>query len=250
MTATAVPFHPLSPARSFGAMRQKLTALGWIAGLAVAGFALLRLGELDGMSVQWADLGSWLRTTDLESALAAIARAAGLALVAWTGVSTVVYALARLFGARRSALEWLSIPPLRRAMDALLAGSLLLNMAAPGLAAEPAPGGASAAQETVHPAYVPVPAGPERRPSPPTADRTPAPPAADAPRESLRVVVEHGDNMWMIAERHLAEVLGRPPTDGETTPYWKKLVGANRERIRSGDPDLIFPGEEIVLPEA
>src|SRR5690606_11875978 len=209
---------------------------------AVAGFALLRLGELDGMSVQWADLGSWLRTTDLESALAAIARAAGLALVAWTGVSTVVYALARLFGARRSALEWLSIPPLRRAVDALLAGSLLLNMAAPGLAAEPAPGGAAAAQETGHPAYVPVPGAPARRPPPPPADRTPAPPPADARQASLSGEVERGDNRWMIAERHRGEVRGGAPTDGETAAYCNRPVGATRERIRSGDADVIFPG--------
>nr|MBO2498495.1 hypothetical protein [Acidimicrobiia bacterium] len=63
------------------------------------------------------------------------------------------------------------------------------------------------------------------------------------------MVVEPGDNLWVIAERRLADVLGRPPRDSETAPYWMRVVEENRGRIRSGDPDLIFPGEEIVLPD-
>jgi nucleoid-associated protein YgaU len=26
------------------------------------------------------------------------------------------------------------------------------------------------------------------------------------------------------------------------------VIEANRDRLRSGDPDLIYPGEEIILP--
>jgi hypothetical protein len=28
-----------------------------------------------------------------------------------------------------------------------------------------------------------------------------------------------------------------------------EVVEANRERLRSGDPDLIYPGETVVLPD-
>jgi hypothetical protein len=30
--------------------------------------------------------------------------------------------------------------------------------------------------------------------------------------------------------------------------YWAKVKAANRHRLPSGDPDLIEPGERIVLP--
>lgn len=229
-------------------MRPRLVALTWMTGSAAAGAALLRLGRLDGMTVDWEDLGAWLASTDLELVLASFARLGGLALVGWMTLSTAVYAVARLAGTRHT-LRWLSIPPLRRAVDALVAGSLLFGTMTPAVAAD-APG-PTPAQEAVHPAYVPVPAGPE--PAPPTAEAAPPPPAPEPapPRttEPASVVVEPGDNLWVIAERRLADVLGRPPRDSETAPYWMRVVEENRGRIRSGDPDLIFPGEEIVLPD-
>lgn len=61
-------------------------------------------------------------------------------------------------------------------------------------------------------------------------------------------VVEKGDNMWLAAERHLEDVMGRAPTDAETATYWSHMIEVNRPLIRSGDPDLIFPGEIIVCP--
>jgi hypothetical protein len=38
------------------------------------------------------------------------------------------------------------------------------------------------------------------------------------------------------------------PTAAEITPVWVEVIAANRDRLRSGDPDLIFPGEIVVLP--
>jgi nucleoid-associated protein YgaU len=32
------------------------------------------------------------------------------------------------------------------------------------------------------------------------------------------------------------------------SPYWRAVIRANRAALRSGDPDLIFPGEWISLP--
>jgi len=60
-----------------------------------------------------------------------------------------------------------------------------------------------------------------------------------------------GDNLWTIARDHLAEVRGRPATelsDREIAAYWLKVIKANRARLRTGDPDLIYPGEQTVLP--
>jgi nucleoid-associated protein YgaU len=62
------------------------------------------------------------------------------------------------------------------------------------------------------------------------------------------VVVEPGDHLWKISEEHLADVLGRPAEDAEVDPYWRSVIETNRERLLSGDPDLIFPGETVALP--
>lgn len=58
------------------------------------------------------------------------------------------------------------------------------------------------------------------------------------------VVVESGDHLWKISARHL----GPEATDGEIAPYWLEVVEANTPNLRSGDPDLIYPGEVVELP--
>jgi len=60
--------------------------------------------------------------------------------------------------------------------------------------------------------------------------------------------VRPGDHLWSIAGEHLAIVLDRPPTRDEHRNYWVEVVEAARPIIRSGDPNLIYPGEEIPMP--
>jgi nucleoid-associated protein YgaU len=59
-----------------------------------------------------------------------------------------------------------------------------------------------------------------------------------------------GDNLWTIARDHLAEARGGAdePTLRKVAAYWLRVVEANRDRLVSGDPDLIYPGERTVLP--
>jgi nucleoid-associated protein YgaU len=64
------------------------------------------------------------------------------------------------------------------------------------------------------------------------------------------VVVVRGDHLWRISERHLDAVLGRTAADAEVSPYWRRVIEVNRDGLRSGDPDLIYPGEVVTLPEA
>lgn len=94
-------------------------------------------------------------------------------------------------------------------------------------ALDPGPGRNAAAQAI----------GPELRPAPA--------PAADTAAERT---VRPGDHLWGIAEAHLSEVLGRSPSDAELATYWAHLVDVNRSGLRSGDPDLIFPGEVVSCP--
>jgi nucleoid-associated protein YgaU len=42
--------------------------------------------------------------------------------------------------------------------------------------------------------------------------------------------------------------LGRTAGPDEVAGFWRSVIEANRELIRSGDPDLIYPGEVVVLP--
>jgi nucleoid-associated protein YgaU len=66
----------------------------------------------------------------------------------------------------------------------------------------------------------------------------------------LHHVVE-GDNLWTIARDRLAKVTRQPASElseREIGRYWLDVVDANRASLRSGDPDLIFPGEMIKLP--
>jgi nucleoid-associated protein YgaU len=86
---------------------------------------------------------------------------------------------------------------------------------------------------------------PRAAPARPAADgAAPSPPPT--PREHH--VVVPGDNLWRIAATRLAAALGREPSDAEIAPYWQRVIAANRTTLRSGDPDLVFPGELVALP--
>lgn len=59
-------------------------------------------------------------------------------------------------------------------------------------------------------------------------------------------VVASGENLWVIAKAVLVQRLDSVPTDRQTHAYWVRLIQAND--VRSGDPDLIYPGERLSLP--
>lgn len=88
---------------------------------------------------------------------------------------------------------------------------------------------------------------------PPAADRgaeQPGPaatPSATVLPGPQRVhVVAPGEHFWGIAEEVVAQ---RPDAGLEVAHYWRLLVEANRDRLVDRDnPDLIHPGQELVLP--
>jgi nucleoid-associated protein YgaU len=60
-----------------------------------------------------------------------------------------------------------------------------------------------------------------------------------------------GEHLWGIAADVLAATRAVDPaalTDREIHAYWVTLIAANRPALRSGDPDLIHPGEVLQLP--
>jgi hypothetical protein len=234
--------------------------LGFGAGLVGAGLlALHRIGSYFPPAA--------LTGSDFELALAAALRLVGLAAGYWLAMSTALYLGALALDLPAASVGWLTLPGIRRLAEGVSARALVAMLAAPLPLADP-----------VDPLYVPVPAGDPPptvattappltttstgpAPSPSASPRPPSPPAPNlmppflepaaaspAAAPSIEVEVQPGDNMWRLAESHLALTLGRPPSSSEVAPYWRRVVEANRGLIRSGNPDLIFPGEVLVLP--
>jgi nucleoid-associated protein YgaU len=88
-------------------------------------------------------------------------------------------------------------------------------------------------------------------PAPGPGEPGPDEPTPGAGEETSREMVVEGDTLWTIARDHLAKATGAgsgEPTNQEVTEYWTRVKEANQGRLQSGDPDLIYPGEEITLP--
>lgn len=65
--------------------------------------------------------------------------------------------------------------------------------------------------------------------------------------------VAPGEHLWGIAAQHLGQQRETSPAAldrDDLAAYWLAVVQANRDRLRSDDPDLIHPGERIRLPPA
>ena len=55
-------------------------------------------------------------------------------------------------------------------------------------------------------------------------------------------------NLWNIARDELIARGQRVPDNDEIASYQQAVIAANRARLRSHDPNLIFAGEVIILP--
>ncbi len=237
--------------------------------LPVAGAAVLhRLGSVPAYRVDWSHFGDWLATSPFESALVALLRSAGLLLAYWLIGTTATYLIARALGWVRLAnsIGWLTLPAVRRASDRVVAGTLALStLAAPGVASTKALDHGDSSTPVPDPYFSWVePASPGEIKAPtedvvvvPAEEATaipvdppvyPDPDIVIVADASLEVVVRPGDNLWDLAARRIQTALGREVADTEVAPYWVEVIHANQQRIRSGDPDLIHPGEVILLP--
>ena len=234
------------------------------------------------------------------------------AVTAWVALTSILsmFAYAARIPAAVRAVEWMTLPPIRRLSQRV---SALMLAAAAGLAspaaalqpppvpftagpAEQAAAGAELTSERPAPpggTAVPVPLRPSGREAgpqtaarltsaaapvplrvgeqPPGHHRTAAEPAAarregpaapiplPARQETLPATdanpcgtnlytVQPGDNMWSIAADCLAAREGEAPSADRVAEVWRQVIDLNRSRIISGDPGLIFPGEQLLLP--
>jgi hypothetical protein len=61
-------------------------------------------------------------------------------------------------------------------------------------------------------------------------------------------VVQPGDSLWAIACRTLEARTGDSATNEQVDRFWRLIYQANRDQV-GADPDLIFAGQDLVLPE-
>jgi hypothetical protein len=160
------------------------------------------------------------------------------------------------------AVEWATLPAARRAIDAACAVSVVTGMVnvvvlAPTTASAARAGSDATSVSVVRDgrgqiARLPSDAStttsvPARPPAP--APTTPAPLADVMPPDE--VVIATGDDLWELSAKHLARVSARARADvddAEVAPYWALVCATNRERLASGDPNVVYPGERVVLP--
>jgi len=79
----------------------------------------------------------------------------------------------------------------------------------------------------------------------PGVSRSQAAPAL--PGDATVVTVRPGDSLWGIARNDLAAA--RPPSDAEVAVAWPRWWAANRATV-GDNPDLLYPGQQLVRPQA
>jgi hypothetical protein len=254
------------------AVRRLIAVLGCELALIVA----LHWSADSSTTIPFGSFADWVQATDPGLALVAMARLVALAIGYWLLVTTVLYALAHHLGweSMTDTLRWITLPAVRRIVQGVtamsLTGASIMGPAAvsvvPALAQDDtivAQADDTSSDETsAHgaatdgAAYEPDAAGwpqPDSgsdfwRPSSATQIQGAGQAGGQAAQPGNHTVVK-GEHLWSISADHLRATVGREVTEDEIGQYWVRVIDANRSVIRSGDPDLIFPDEQITLPQ-
>lgn len=255
-------------------LRRLTPMLCWIAGLAAVGALMLVVGRgtLAGPDLATPSTwGDWAAARPAPDAAVAVLRLVVLALDAYLLGATVIAVGLRVARAERAitVADVLTVPAVLRVVQAGLGVGIVgasIAAAASGSTGVPSPPThadvalVSADDEPPTIRELPEKATPKSTTTttavPTTTTTMPA--TASAPAlvvpepviESSTWVVQPGDHFWSIAERTLARVWGRPPTEAEVAPYWRDVIERNRDRLADRDnADLIFPGQSFALPD-
>jgi hypothetical protein len=237
-----IPFLPIV---RFVQKARRAAPVAFVLAVEAAGVVLaLRAGSRPPFDVPLDDWDAWARAEPID-ALASAVRVVALATASWLLATTLAYLVASVSRLPRVVRTCALLTPsgVRRAVDAVCAASVLVGALAAPVAADVRDGRAVETRpvetrpvETPAPVYA---AAPASAPPPPTT----------APRAEVEVLA--GDNLWVIAADALARATGRARdaiTDDEVAPYWRALCDLNRDRVRSGDVNLVYPGEVLLLP--
>lgn len=237
------------------ALRRVLPLVGLLVAAAAAVGLLHALGDQPWARLGTGEPGRWVTVTPPVEALMAVLRLAGLAVGWWLLATTTATAAAALARAERLG-RWvrpLAWAPARRAADRAVAAGVSVVLVASGVpswahdaAPPPPPLGEPAAVD-------PAPSGEDERHGPVEARN-----AQDGRGEGRDVgeatrthEVAGGENLWVIAAQDLAARRGVAVAElgeGTIAAHWHAVIEANADRLRSGEPDLVFPGERLRLP--
>lgn len=244
---------------------------GLIGVLVALVLGLHQVGGIADLAVDWSDPVRWVETVPPEYAIGGFVRQIGLIMGYWVLASVAIHGWAICRDAEPGWVRVVAFPGVRRLVDRAMAASLAISILG-------APAGMAAASESPPPAVfetaadgIPVPhvtyRGPVsepasgdrppltiEQPAPPVLLSVPVPPTASIGDrqpgpETIHTVVP-GDNLWRIAEARLEATVTTSPTAAEIAGYWHAVVAINTPTLRSGDPNLIYPGELITLPPA
>lgn len=210
------------------------------------------LGRVPSLAIDATAPRRWLAVTPPEDALAAVVRLLALGLAWWLLVTTLAYLLARLSGlpAAVRATGAVTLPAVRRAVGRGISVGVLTGVLATPLPSFAQPVPPPAEPPVLEDVAAPLPPGiaPPVTPRPPagTARPPPDPIGRTDPTGGTHLVVA-GDNLWTIARDRLTST-SEDGSDARVARYWRRVVEDNVGRLRSGDPDLIHPGETVRLP--
>ncbi len=197
-------------------------------------------------------LPRWVVTAPPVDAVVVVAHRVALVVALWLLAGTLLHVVAA-----RTRLPVLvcvtaraTLPGVRRAVAAVV---VTAGIVTPGVAHATSGTGAGASAPPgvrdgrAAPAAVVVSTGAPATPATPAAPATPAPFAAPAAPFATTVIVRPGDSLWTIAEQMTS------PPDGDlgadVGARWAAICAANAGRLRSGDLAVVYPGEEIVIPD-
>lgn len=237
----------------------RLVLVCCMAGGGVLVHTLLSLpGRLSGPPAGPAGWEHWWSGREPLDAVAAIAALGASLAIGWLLLAATVHLVASCWGGRRLRTVTGRLMP--STMAALVAAAAFGSGPAGAMATRPLPP-AGTADGTAPPTMAVLDGEDPTTASPPPtmrvegADQVEPPPPERVEPVGLSnppvgsVTVLAGDHLWAIATRRVQLATGSPPEPADVEPYWLALIEANQDRLADpGDPDLLFPGQELVLP--
>jgi len=185
----------------------------------------------------------WWTTTGTNSAAITMVWALGIIVGAYltlVGAMALITAVGSLTGHFRWTRSLWRITPAGGARRLLMVGAVLTLSAGPVAAS----GDASPVMPIVLVDLGPTPSG-QATPTPVAIEAQPSTPNTSSTRSDVWVV-QPGDHLWHIAEQTIEDHADMAPKVGTITRYWKRLIAENFPL--GTNPDLIIPGQTIVLP--
>lgn len=249
-------------------LRLRMAAVLALAALTLAGLVAAGSGTLAAPPTgSWASAVAWYEQVGAERAAVAALRLLAMVGVAWLllGATLQLVASVSLRHEMQRVANALSPAVLRRVAHGVASLSVTAGLgvpSAPTTLLDDPPGTAvmQVLEEDAEPTTANAPTTTTTTTAPTTTTTLPpAPPATapaaipvPAPRRAAvdeEVVVEAGDSFWRLAVDVIAEARGGVPGDREVVEYWQRLIAANRSRlVDAANPDLLFPGQTLLLP--